>query len=405
MKRTIAALSAVGALLAGAIAPAGAGPTKVESKSDNVKHLGQIPFPLGGELARSGRYLYASSSDGRGDNPENGGLHIIDTKTLKQVGFLHCPGNDNDVEVVRPGLVVMSFLMNRCALGTGGGLMLIDVKNPTKPRVISAINTGADTHTVKPVPGTNLLYLAGGEYIPGTDYGPSVVDISNPAKPEVVARPQTLTTDCHDISFSFTEEDRKLGFCAGALNGTGEVKVWDVTDPLNPTLISSIVNPVIQYSHYAVANPDGTLLAIDDEAFVAHDCNTDVSPTGRVWIYDISNPQTPLLQSSFAPPRGGNGGTNVGLFPEELPGDEGWVESWCMSHGLDWHPTTNNLAVTWYTGGVSVLDVNDPLQPTEAAHFQAEDSSTYSALWHAGYLFTNDHMGRGVDVFKISGLK
>ena len=403
MKKKFGALLVGAALLGAAIAPAEAAPTKVESKSDNIKHVAQIPFPLGGELAKSGRYLYAGSSDGRGVDPENGGLHVIDTKTMKQVGFLHCPGNDNDVEVVRPGLVVMSFLSNKCAL-IGGGLMLIDVKNPTKPRIISVMPVG-DNHTVKPVPGGKYLYLAGGGYVPSGNYGPAVVDVSDPYKPEVVAQPKTLNMDCHDISFSFTEEDRKLGFCAGALNGTGEVKIWDVTDPLNPTLISSILNPAIQYSHYAVANHDGTLLAIDDEAFAAHDCNTNQSPTGRAWIYDISNPQTPLLQSSFAPPRGGNGGTNVGLFPEQLPGDEGWVPSWCLSHGLDWHPKTNNLAVTWFTGGVSVLDLNDPLQPTEAAHFQAEDSSTYSTLWHAGYLFTNDHMTRGVDVFKVGGLK
>jgi hypothetical protein len=77
-----------------------------------------------------------------------------------------------------------------------------------------------------------------------------------------------------------------------------------------------------------------------------------------------------------------------------------------LSHGLDWHPKTNNLAVTWFTGGWSVLDVNDgALQPKEVAYFQSpEDSAAYSALWHQGNLFIND-MHRGVEGFKISGLK
>jgi hypothetical protein len=73
-----------------------------------------------------------------------------------------------------------------------------------------------------------------------------------------------------------------------------------------------------------------------------------------------------------------------------------------MSHGLDWHPKKNAVAVTWFTGGVSVIDVTEPLQPSEAAYFMAEDSAAYSALWYAGYLWTNDHM-RGVDAFKIKG--
>ncbi|MDQ4065265.1 MAG: hypothetical protein M3161_04395, partial [Actinomycetota bacterium] len=339
-------------LLAVAVAPVAQADQAI-AKSDNVKHVKQIPFERGTELAKSGRFLYAASNDDRGAHPGNGGLHIIDTKTLKEVGYLHCPGSDNDIEVVRPGLVVMSFTSNICA-PVGEGLMLIDVKNAKKPRVISSLNTGHG-HTIKPVPGTSLIYMAKGDYVPNANYGPAVVDVANPAKPKIVAQPKTLTIDCHDISFSMVEEDRQLGFCAGALNGTGEVQIWDVSDPLNPVTIGRIVNPAIQYSHYAVANHDGTLLAIDDEAFALHDCNTGQSPTGRVWLYDITNPQTPLLTGSYAPPRGGDPAQgNIGWYGAA---GYGWLESWCLSHGLDWHPNTNNLAVTWFTGGVSVIDV------------------------------------------------
>jgi hypothetical protein len=255
------------------------------------------------------------------------------------------------------------------------------------------INT-AKNHTFKPYPGKPLIYTASGGITPGAAAGPVIVDVSNPRKPEIVARPQTITMDCHDISFHVSG-DTKLGFCAGAV-GTGEVQIWDVTDPLAPTTIGRIFNPLIQYSHYAVASSDGQLLAIDDEAFAAHDCNTGQSPTGRVWIYDISNPMVPVPQGSFAAPRGGDGSTNIGTYT-------GWVPTWCLSHGLDWQPGTHNLAVTWFTGGVSVLDLSTPTSPTEAAYFQSEDSATYSALWHDGRLYTND-MIRGVDAFEIKGL-
>jgi hypothetical protein len=201
--------------------------------------------------------------------------------------------------------------------------------------------------------------------------------------------------DCHDISFRVADDgDRQLGFCAGAV-GTGEVQIWDITDPLAPTTIGRIVNPAIQYSHYAIASPDGQLLAIDDEAFAAHECHTGESPTGRVWIYDISNPELPIVQSSYAAKRGGDG--TIGNYV-------GWIESWCLSHGLDWMPNSRNLAVTWFTGGWSVLNLDDPLSPQEVAHFQSEDSATYSAYWHDGRLYTNDSR-RGMDVFQISGLK
>ena len=393
-KRLIGVLSVV-AMCALFAAPARAdGPVK----SNNVEHVGNFRYGGGGELAAQGRFLYSSemNSEGgqqRNTKPEDGGLHIYDIRTMKEVSFLHCPGTDNDVEVVKPGLVALAFGQNECAPAIGEGIVLVDVKNPKKPRIISRLTTNA-AHTMKPFPGGDFIYMAGGNTSGSADRaGAVIVDVRDPFKPKIGAT-ATNVMDCHDVSFSFTK-DRRLAFCAGAV-GTGEVQIWDVKAPLKPTLISRIVNPAIQYSHYAVANDDGTLLAIDDEAFAAHDCNTGASPTGRVWIYDISDPQLPVPVSSVAPPRGGDPSyAGIGNYA-------GWVASWCMSHGLDFHPTKDAVAVTWFTGGVSVLDLTDPTSPVEDAYWQAEDSMTYSTLWHADHLWTNDHM-RGVDAFKIKG--
>ncbi len=402
MKKLLSVVAALAVVVGMSVVPAFADQGEV-NKSDNLKHVGQAQYEGGTELASDGkRYLFSgelNGTDNRGQDPKKGGLHIFDTKggKLKEVGFLHCPGTDNDVEFIKPGIVAMAFSQNTCAPTAGEGLMLIDVKNPAQPRIISALNTNA-AHTMKPFPGGKYIYMAGGNLAGSADRaGVAIVDVTNPTKPKVASQlPSSQVMDCHDVSFSAAGET-PLGFCSGAV-GSGEVQIWDVTEPLNPTIVSRIVNPAIQYSHYAVASHDGNLLAIDDEAFAAHDCNSGASPTGRVWLYDISDPALPLVQGSFAPPRGGNATyANIGTYA-------GWTTSWCLSHGLDWHPTTNNVAVTWFTGGVSVIDANDPTQPTEAAYFQAEDSTTYSTLWHNGYLFTND-MLRGVDMFSIKGLK
>ncbi len=399
MRKGIAGLTAAFALAALALQPAAADESKI-NKSDNVKHVANIKFDGGGELAAIENTVYAGESMWkapeyrRGTDPNAGGIHIISSKGKpKEIGFLHCPGQDNDVEVIRPGLVVQAFTSNKCALTAGEGLMTVDVSNPKKPKVLGHVNTNK-AHTMKPFPGKPLVYMAKGGITPGGAAGPAIVDVSDPRKPEVVAQGRTYTMDCHDISF-YVGNEKSLGFCAGAV-GTGEVQIFDVSDPLNPTLLGKIYNPAIQYSHYAIANHDGTLLAIDDEAFAAHDCNTGQSPTGRVWIYDISIPQVPLLQSSYAPPRGGDGTTNIGTYA-------GWVASWCLSHGLDWHPNSNHLAVTWFTGGTSVLDVSNALQPSEFAYFQPEGGLAYSTLWHDDRLYIND-TARGVDVLEIKGV-
>lgn len=239
-------------------------------------------------------------------------------------------------------------------------------------------------------PGKDLVYVLPG----GLANGQSrqyIVDVSNPAKPTIAAEHLAHPAGCHDLSFHIAK-DRKLAFCSGM----GETQIWDVSDPLAPATIGRINNPAIQFHHYPVASSDGQLLAIDDEAFAAHECRSGSSPTGSVWIYDISNPVLPVFASRFAPPRGGDD-TGVGTYP-------GWVPSWCLSHGLDWQPGTHNLAVTWFTGGWSVLDLTEAGSPTEVAYFQAPDSLTYSALWHKGHLYTND-MARGLDAFTVGGLK
>ena len=390
------------ALVAGSLVPATAAVDAKPVKSKNVKPAGGDKYVGGTELASNGKLLITGAMAGetqRGELPENGGMRIYDTKggKMDRLGFLACPGQDNDVEFIDKRYAVLGFSQNQCSPATPNGFVTVDLKNPAKPRIVGGVSTGKN-HTLKPIPGTDYIYTAGGGLSGGTNAGPAIVDVSNPSKPKVVKVANTYTMDCHDISFwTSKDRERRMAFCAGAI-GTGEVQIFDAIDPLEPVLLGRIVNPAIQYSHYAVANHDGTILAIDDEAFAAHECHTGQSPTGRVWFYDISNPTVPIPAGSFAPPRGGRETAGIGNYV-------GWVDSWCLSHGLDWHPTTNNIAVTWFTGGWSVIDANDPLQPKEAAYFQSpDDSATYSALWHQGNLYTND-MHRGVEGFKITGLK
>src|SRR5688572_12272307 len=193
--RTVRTLVATALVAGAAFAPglAQAGKTPKVETSENVKHLDSIVFDGGTELARSGKYIYAAELDGavespsRGTKPDEGGLHVIDVsgKTPKEVGFLHCPGNDNDVEVVKPGLVTMSFAHNKCVPTAGEGIMTIDVSNPRKPKVLGSVNTGG-AHTHKPVPGTDLVYSVGGNLAGSGMRGSAIVDVSDPRKPKVI---------------------------------------------------------------------------------------------------------------------------------------------------------------------------------------------------------------------------
>jgi hypothetical protein len=131
------------ALIAGLWVPAtsaGASQSSID-KSDNVRHLRQLRYTGGTELAASGRYVYAgefNGTDNRNQDHNKGGMRIFDVsgKRPRQVGMLRCPGNDNTVRVVRRGLVVMGFHTNACVPHIGNGMMTINVRNPRRPRIL-----------------------------------------------------------------------------------------------------------------------------------------------------------------------------------------------------------------------------------------------------------------------------
>lgn len=367
--------------------------TAVASNRKNVDPrlsvLAHFQFFGGTEVAFSGHYAYVGQMDGhtdRGQLPDQGGVRIYDVSGPhpRAVGTVHCPGNDNDVEVVRPGLIALGYATNKCA--PGQGLTLIDVRRPSHPRLMGHV-TVPSSHTITPYPGKSLLYVSPG----GLAYagGPEqIVDVSDPRAPKVVGTFPTDQNGCHDFSFHISA-DEKLGFCAGESG----VFVFDVSKPEAPVLLSRIVNPAIQFGHFALASPNGKILAINDEAFVAHECSSGQSPTGAVWFYDISDPAMPKPVGHFSPPRG----------PQMIGSYVGWTGSWCTSHQFDWI-SNDLLVVPWYAGGTSVLDVTDPAMTHEVASYDPKDTIAYSAQYddYNSRLFVTD-LNRGMTILDLTG--
>lgn len=371
-----------------AVAPAGA---KQVDKSDNVKMVGRVKYVGGSELAFDGKYVYAGQFNGelrRGEKKEQGGAFIIDVsrRKPKKLGYAHCPGDDADVATVGRRLLAIGYNQS-VVCAPGSTIVLFDTKNPRHPKILGGVAVpGNQTHTLTPYPGKPVIYSSPGGLGDPTE---SIIDVKNPRKPKVAATFEVRPAGCHDWSFHIAEE-RKLGFCAGG----GQVSIWDVSDPLAPSLVSVIANPAIEFPHYALASPDGDILAIDDEAFAGHECVSGQSPIGSVWFYDISVPEAPVPMGKYAV---GRGASSIGHYP-------GWVGTWCTSHHFNWIPKTRNLVISWFTGGTSVLDVSNPTQVEEIAHYVPDDAVTWTAHWYRGRVLIND-MARGFEMLKVKGVK
>ncbi|MGH2729832.1 MAG: LVIVD repeat-containing protein, partial [Actinomycetota bacterium] len=335
-----------------------------------------VPYEGGTDLDYDGKkYVYA------GQLGQEGGVHVIDVsgRTPKEVSFIVCPGSQNDVAVVKPGLLALGYHGGQCGI-PGAGVRLIDVSNPKRPKILGNVELPGGTHTLMVYPGKPIIYASPGGLANGGGQE-QILDVSNPYKIEVASTYRQNPAGCHDVTFSF-HEDRKLAFCPGLT----ETQIWDVSDPLKPVTIGHAVSPSF-FPHHAVATPDGTHLIITDEAFGVHDCMG--GPTGSVWVFNISVPEAPIFAGHWGPQRG------AGISS---------ANGWCTAHNLNFVPGTNMGVISWYTGGTSVLDLSDPLFPEEIAYYQPDDADTWSSYWFDGLIYSND-IARGLEVLEVKGIK
>jgi hypothetical protein len=352
-----------------------------QEDASGTRLVQRFPYSGGGtwvgtELAFDGRFVYG------GHMGERGGVHVFDgRRRLRQVGFFDCPAEQNDVAVVEPGLVVIAFESGGCGR-FDEGILLVDLSDPRRPRVLGGVEVPGGAHTVTVYPGSDLVYVSPGGYWIEDDEE-LVVDVSDPEEPEVAARfDGGPSVGCHDLSFHIAREAR-LAFCAGE----SATQVWDVSDPLAPRVLAQIDNPLITFHHSAVASPDGGYLVIGDERWLGSSqgaCGAPANhPSGALWIYDIRDPAAPLP---------------VGYFGLRRDG----VTSTCTAHDFAFVPGTRKLVVAWYEGGMNVVDLADPANPQEVAHYRGAGADYWAAYWHEGRVYASGRAG--LDVLEVEGL-
>jgi hypothetical protein len=345
-----------------------AGAQEAAQKLDLVR---TFRYPGGSDIDFDGPRVYASQlgSEGR--------VHVIDTSGRKptKMASVRCPGDQNDIAVVEPGLIAIGqHTGGLCLGGELGGVRLIDVQNPERPRYLDGIELPGGTHTITMHPEEDLLYASGGTGVE------RILDVSDPARIRMAGR---YSENCHDLSFD-TKSDSSLAFCAQGDKTT----IWDVKEPRRPRTIGTITNPLMDYHHSAVASPDGDLLIVGDETqLLLDECGSGKSPKGALWAYDISDPRSPVQLGWIGPPRGW-------LVIAGLPG----IVS-CTAHNYNFIPGSRTLVTSWATGGTSVIDFSDPSEPRETAFYQRMFQSSWSSYWYQGRIYANG--SNGLDVLQL----
>lgn len=301
----------------------------------------------------------------------NGGVKIFDTGRAKTklIGDFVCGGNQNDVAALSEDLIALGSHTGACMGQPASGVNLVDVSDPKEPKPLGFAPLPGGTHTLSAHPTEPLIYASNSINDPSF-----VIDVSNPAQPIPIPIPMQT---CHDITFHFTKTE-KLAFCAGGGPGVAipgirsNTQIWDVTDPLLPTVVSTIDDQGIGYDHQAMATPDGKYLLIGDEnAGGSCSGNTEERELGALSIYDITNRETPKLAGFMNAPRG---------------------PSVCWAHNFNFIDN-RTVVIAWWQAGTSVIDITDPKNPKEIAQFQPDTNAAWSSYFYKDRIWVNSASG------------
>jgi hypothetical protein len=390
-----------------------------------------------GDLAYAGNY---------------GGFRILDISSdrPRTVVDKACNGPQNDVSVHEMGgkrflfqSVDTAQTAEDCSsanapIVNGGrvgyeGVRVFDVTDPANPQFIDMIQTacGSHTHSIIPDGQQAYIYVASyplstnitppGSTPPNADYRScdvphkkiSIVKVSAPGGQfQFDLKEQPLSDDtgfnrgfqaCHDVQF-FMATKTALASCAG------DAQLWNISDPWNPTsnvdgrhthIYSPSVADQFEFIHSGVVSWDGKTFAIMDETGgggEAH-CFGDASKDGFYYFYDMVKPgdPAPSLKGRYTIPR--NQASEI-----------------CVSHNATVIPIKGRklMSVSYYQGGVSVVDFTDTSNIREVAYSDLADGTgmadEWSSYWYNGRIFSNSGLGRrgdtanrGVDVYRLTG--
>ena len=406
---------------------------------------------------RPGSGLSFSNSDlaFSGDHLFMGNYHGFNIYTIEDAGRAEllssvvCPGGQGDPSVYG-NLLFLSVQDTRARLDCGiqgveetvsaerfRGVRIFDISDLRNPTQVAAVQTcrGSHTHTlvVDPDDDANVyVYGSGtgavrpGEELAGcsdADDDPDTalfsidviqVPLAAPENARIVNRPRVFadpetgaisglwqggdhgrgtqssreTRQCHDITVY-----PEIGLAAGACSGNGIL--LDISDPVNPVRLDTVVDQSFAFWHSATFSNDGSKVIFTDEwgGGSRPRCRAIDPPTwGANAIFDIVDSKMQFR----------------GYY--KLPAVQSEQEN-CVAHNGSLIPVPGRdiMVQGWYQGGISVFDFTESANPVEIAYFdrgpvnpEAVVSGGYwSAYWYNGHIYGAE-IARGLDVFRLT---
>jgi hypothetical protein len=342
-------------------------------KNKGFRQISRLELPGAGKVTVNGNYAYLGHM-----RPPDGTtiLDISDPKNPKVVHQIDgLPPNVHTHKVrVEGDLMVVNHEMFRFYKGPEpphpGGLAIYDISNPSKPKQITFFEVGQwGYHN----------YSFDGRYVYGTPTPEGyvgnimeILDLQNPEKPDVVSRwwvegqwvgggeepiPEARQVRCH---LPLRMGDR--------LYSGWWHKGWyihDISDLSNPKPIVHMdwSPPFPCPTHTALPIPHDIkgrrILVVNDEEVA--DRLAPV-PNAFLFIVDVTDETNPVPISTYR------------AREDDEPFDP---KCWYGCHQPQEQIYGNQLAVTWFAGGLRMIDISDPWKVKELGYYIPDPGKGY----------------------------
>jgi hypothetical protein len=398
---------ATGDLLPAADADAGAAPRG----SSNIRHFSRTELSGGGQIVIHGNHAFVGHQHG----PEGTTLlDISDPRAPKTLSVIRCPhpwSHSHKARVINGGTIMVVNSEREPGKGNlreypEGGFRIYDVKDKSNPKLITFHKThGKGVHRFD-VDDTYAYISTEMEGYQGNIL--VIYDIRNPSKPIEVGRwamenqhvaggetPHPKGTQ-HRLHHAMRCGNQMFASCWDS--GVGIIDVSDITKP--KTLARYEYNPPhTEQTHTFLNVPHsigGRRIAVSTEEERANRGPDHGKPHAPLRTWDVTDPTRPRILCSY-----------------ELPDDATPYDTNVVRFGThqlrEIVDTDNLLYVTWFAGGLRIMDINDPANPKERGYFIPKPSEGANAPWtndvakdDRGLLFVTDKK-RGLDVIEFKG--
>ncbi|OUU25155.1 MAG: hypothetical protein CBC13_02430 [Planctomycetia bacterium TMED53] len=235
----------------------------------------------------------------------------------------------------------------------GSGIQVVDLSNidngvVTLSGTVNDVGSSA-THNVAIDEASGFLYRCG-----GGGNGLRIYSLANPALPTFVGSWNERYV--HDVQVKtiphpVTQELRQIAFsCSGS--NPARLDIVDVTDKINPVVLSSTPYPGGVYSHQGWLSTDNQYFYLGDEL------DETGSQETETFVFDVSDWSAPSVITVFT---SGNPSINHNMYT-----------------------LGNRIYQANYRSGMRILDDSDPMNITEVAYFDTvpeDDNASMNGLW------------------------